>query len=367
MSVKRAAKAASSRRGNDMVDETGDGSRKVEWTYGFAGSKSACRRADPCGRRDASEIGSAAAAPIVSCAGGCSLVSGLSFDNQSDGGGIRGPGLDTDSLVVRWTIGDVRKRGFELLHLSIACARRLFGSSARYVVCVNSIEVDDARRRSGYFERGVEWRKVTRADAPEFLSEFCSEDLMEGMGWKLCPLRVDLNCHELILDNDCVLWALPQAMRRWLEEPNSYLFTRDVERRMGSFETLCPPGAMNAGIRGLPPGDDLSEPLMEVLRAATESNGGAQLNGEIEEQGLQAAAICWRAPLYFVETEEVTLCSPFWPRTPELGTCGAHFVGMNAAHIPWNYYDRPADEWLDEHWEASRPLLYEKAEIKRAA
>ncbi|HTD54367.1 MAG TPA: hypothetical protein VK670_03220 [Silvibacterium sp.] len=37
---------------------------------------------------------------------------------------------------------------------------------------------------------------------------------------------------------------------------------------------------------------------------------------------------------------------------------------MNAPHIPWNYYDRPADLWLDEHWQKVRPLLYEKAGLR---
>jgi hypothetical protein len=59
-----------------------------------------------------------------------------------------------------------------------------------------------------------------------------------------------------------------------------------------------------------------------------------------------------------VSTREVSICSPFWPRSPELGTCGAHFVGMNSRHTGWDYYDRPADLWLDEHWAQSRPQLY---------
>jgi len=67
---------------------------------------------------------------------------------------------------------------------------------------------------------------------------------------------------------------------------------------------------------------------------------------------------------YLVRNAEVSLCSPFWPRSPHFGTCGAHFVGMNAPHIPWNYYDRPADLWLDEHWQKVRPLLYEKAGLR---
>jgi hypothetical protein len=65
--------------------------------------------------------------------------------------------------------------------------------------------------------------------------------------------------------------------------------------------------------------------------------------------------------LLLVRTHDVSICSPFWPRSPELGRCGAHFVGLNAHHIPWNYYDRPADVWRDEHWERHWPELYRKA------
>jgi hypothetical protein len=35
-------------------------------------------------------------------------------------------------------------------------------------------------------------------------------------------------------------------------------------------------------------------------------------------------------------------------------------VGLNARHIPWDYYDRPAGEWLREHWARHRPALYER-------
>ena len=63
--------------------------------------------------------------------------------------------------------------------------------------------------------------------------------------------------------------------------------------------------------------------------------------------------------------DEVTICSPFWPHLPHLGRCGAHFVGTNARHIPWNYYDRPADEVIAEHWARHRDALYEKTGAPR--
>jgi hypothetical protein len=269
---------------------------------------------------------------------------------------------NADRLAVRWTIGDVRERGFEMLRLSIACSFKLFGPLARYLVCVNSISAAEAKERTGPLPTAVEWREVTRADVPEVLRAYSDESLIEGMGWKLVPLRTWPERYELALDNDCILWDLPEGMRQWLQSEDGSLFAEDVERCLGSFDAICPPGALNGGIRGLAPGEDLGESLEAVLQETSRAAGiRLQLISEIEEQGLQAAAVCRMHPLFLVTTTEVSICSPFWPRSPDLGTCGAHFVGMNTRHIPWNYYDRPADIWLEEHWRRHRPMLYENA------
>lgn len=271
---------------------------------------------------------------------------------------------NADRLALRWTIGAVRDRGFELLRLSIACASRLFGPAAKYIVCVNSIPLKAAQHRTGPLPAPVDWIQVTRRDLPLVLRPYFEETLIEGMGWKLIPLRLYPGRYELALDNDCILWDLPAGMRQWLESENGSLFAEDVDRCLGSFDALCPPGNFNAGIRGLAPNVDLAPALESVLRdVATDKRPGFRVISEIEEQGLQAAAICRVQPLYMVGASEVSLCSPFWPRSPHFGSCGAHFVGMNAPHIPWNYYDRPADLWLEEHWQKVRPLLYQKADL----
>ena len=85
------------------------------------------------------------------------------------------------------------------------------------------------------------------------------------------------------------------------------------------------------------------------------------LRSELDEQGLQAVALGAETPCLRVSTEEVSICSPFWPRQTGLGRCGAHFVGLNSKHIPWNYYDEPGDLVRRRHWDAHRPELYARA------
>lgn len=270
--------------------------------------------------------------------------------------------MKTPKIGLRWTLGDVSPRGFESLHLSIWGAWRIFGNSAAYVVCVNSIPLNVAQQRTGPLPVRLIWHDAT-GDLPRFLRDRLDGALAEGMGWKLAPLRCFPDRYELSLDNDCVLWELPPAIRHWLgsDDPQQCLMAQDVRACFGQFAHLCGPEARNAGIRGLPPGFDLEAALRGVLeRVEGERGERLVLSSELDEQGLQTAALsCWRKTLA-VSLEEVTVCSPFHPHLPHLGRCGAHFVGLNAHHINWNYYDRPADQWMAEHWLKHRAILYER-------
>src|SRR3954453_11716098 len=116
-----------------------------------------------------------------------------------------------DRLAVRWTIGNLLESGFELLRLSIACALHLFGPKPKYVVCVNSLPLDEAKKRTGRVPPQVEWRAVTAEDAPAVLRSHSDGSLIEGMGWKLVPVRIFPDAYELALDNDCILWDQPDC------------------------------------------------------------------------------------------------------------------------------------------------------------
>lgn len=124
-------------------------------------------------------------------------------------------------LTVRWTIGDVHRRGFQALRLSLLGAGQIFGNSAAYTVCVNSIAADEAASRVGPLPQRVDWCAVSRDDLPGFIGRQLGEGMAEGVAWKFAPVRLDQTTHELALDNDCILWALPDALRQWLTSDRS--------------------------------------------------------------------------------------------------------------------------------------------------
>jgi len=266
-------------------------------------------------------------------------------------GGRRRP-----ALCVRWTIGDVSPAGFEALRLSVHGAYRLFGGEADYHICVNTVPVATAAQRTGPLPPGICWHAVPPF-LPEMLRRVVDSSMTEGTAWKFVPLQICPQSRELALDNDVILWDMPAALRAWLEstDPNARLIAGDMVPACGRFAPLCGPAPRNSGIRGTPAGFDLEHAIARVLDMMP-----GPLESELDEQGLQIAALSLDGPPLVVSTGDVSICSPFPPHTPEFGACGAHFVGLNARSLPWEFYGRPATQVRLEHWRQHRPELFRR-------
>lgn len=260
----------------------------------------------------------------------------------------------TAALNIRWTIGDVAPQGFEALRLSLWGAERIFPMDAAFYVCVNTISVNDARRRTGTVPHRVQWRPIER-HIPKLLEPFLDRGMSEGTAWKFIPLLLDAAIKELAIDNDLILWALPPALRQWLDDPDGRLIAADVTAAHGQFAAQCGPEPRNSGLRGTPAGFDLQGAMAAVL-----ARNPVTMRSELDEQGLQIAAVSHGATPYVVPVEDVAICSPFPPHRPELGRSGAHFVGLNTRLLPFEFEGKPAREVRLEHWRLNRPDLYRR-------
>jgi hypothetical protein len=195
-------------------------------------------------------------------------------------------GLLTYRLAVRWTVGDVSASGFEALRLSIPCALRVFGDRTRYVVCVNSVGLTEAKARTGPVLRCVEWLDNSRGLSRPLATRL-DKGMGEGVGWKLAPLRLFPALHELSLDNDVILWRMPRRLLQWLAQSERCLLAQDVERCLGQFDEDCPEGAYNSGIRGLPPEFNFERAMQTVIaRHERRTRKPLLLTSELDEQGL---------------------------------------------------------------------------------
>ena len=257
-------------------------------------------------------------------------------------------------IGVRWTIGDVSALGFHALRFSLWGALSVFGPNAEYVVCVNTLPVEVARERTGPVPEAVRWYDAT-GQLPGLLREHLDGGMAEGVGWKFAPLRLFPDHYEIALDNDCILWELPPSLGAWLDRarPDGCVLAQDVRACFGQFASFCGPEPRNSGIRGLPPRFSLEQALASMLREHP-----VRLSSELDEQGLQVAALSRSGPLAVVPLEEVAVSSPFPPHLAEPGRSGVHFVGINAAErIGWTSNGRPAADLLREHFLRHTELL----------
>jgi hypothetical protein len=268
----------------------------------------------------------------------------------------------TAPIGIRWTIGDVAPEGFDALRLSIHGAWKIFGTGADYAVCVNLISPELARADTGELPCRVRWHDSTQ-EVPDFLKPHLKRGMAEGAGWKFAPLRLFPHRHELSLDNDCILWELPPTVARWLDEPSGErcLTAEDVAPGFGKFSDLCGPAPRNGGLRGFPPGYDFGHSVSEIL-----GQRPVQLESELDEQGLQTAALTRSGNPFVVRLDEVTICSPFPPHLPRLGSCGAHFCGLNARELPWKLDGRPASGFVREHWQRHRASVAAKVGVSES-
>ena len=268
--------------------------------------------------------------------------------------------MSNRSVGIRWTIGNVADDGFEALRLAAWGAWKVFGPGAEFTVCVNTIGVDEARRRTGPLPRGVRWMPASGRLPEWLLPHVDAAGMAEGKAWKFDPFQVFRDRWEISMDNDVILWELPESIRAWLADGDTQrcLIAADVAHAHGAFGDATGQEPRNAGIRGIPPGFDLEEPMAAIL-----AEHPVMMRSELDEQGLQMAAVSRVKPAAVVTTDEVTICSPFHPHQPYLGRAGAHFVGLNEHDLPWSYYDRPAMGVLREHWQGMRGELYRRVGI----
>lgn len=143
---------------------------------------------------------------------------------------------------------------------------------------------------------GTDWQPVARV-VPELLRPFLDDGMSEGTAWALVPLQLAPDGFELSLASDVIPWRLPEALRRWLAEPEARhrVVAADVVPASGAFAAPCGPEPRNTGIRGLPPGLDYGAEIAAVL-----ADHPVALTSELEEHARATTPPADRLPPSFL-------------------------------------------------------------------
>lgn len=225
--------------------------------------------------------------------------------------------------LIRWTIGPVQPAGFDCLRLSVRAFQKIY-PSAKIVICHNGLSPSqhEAVQVIGVplFDQKIakiEWREIEPI----------------GVAWKLYPPRLDLNAHEIFIDNDLILHDRLPEIDKFLAGDLTLLMEADA-RHYGAFERHVPAGyRINSGLFGVPPGFDLARYLRFYVRQW--ENNCEHQSATWDEQGFVALALLsYKQFVVIPETTVINCENRFsW-------ASGVHFVGLNRRpfHRPFAEY-----------------------------
>jgi hypothetical protein len=248
--------------------------------------------------------------------------------------------------LLRWTFGPCRPEGYEILELAINLAQRRFQDRFDWLICYNGLNADELKNLQEISERtkvplyeqkwsdcAIPVQMGTARDGGKFR--------ITGSLWKLCPARVRLESHEIIVDNDLIIFDSFPELEKFLSSSDISLMNTDLRRWLGRYEKtirrdVCP----NAGIIGLPPGFDFAKQVFYTWK----KYDGSQFFQNNDEQGLVSQTLIDNTTCIFVPRMTIpTLHSEKIESEVIQGTeSGLHYVTANRIkHQRWN--ERQAD------------------------
>jgi len=212
--------------------------------------------------------------------------------------------------------------------------RSLYGDLFRYVICHNGLlnsQFSKIKNLNCECINQEEYKCGLHLNPPK--SKDKNGRFIAGPAWKLYPPRLDINCHEIIIDNDVVIDCKSEIFDKFLKSTEMVIATEAIERSYGNFDRYVNHNLMlNTGVIGLPPGYDLCSKLNLVI----DFSNIKKWENHFDEQGLYAATL-QKTPMSMFSLSDINVCCP--QRDYKLGQIGMHFIAVNNGHdIHWKKY-----------------------------
>lgn len=189
--------------------------------------------------------------------------------------------------LLRFTCGRVSDTGYDVLKESIHIAKETLSKfNFDFMVCCNN---QTPERLQWLTElcgiAGIELMEQKWPDLPIAHVAVPQRDSeVVNAIWKVCPARVRLDAHEIIVDNDLIICKPMAEIERFLKS-DQLLMLQDPLRWFGHYDhKIEPHWAVNTGIIGLPPGYDFGDEINQHW-----VGNGSHVNHSLgDEQGLLA-------------------------------------------------------------------------------
>jgi len=198
--------------------------------------------------------------------------------------------------LFRWTVGSCIQQGLDILAESINQTTKAFGiESFDWLICHNGLKEEEIN-----FIKKAIGNKPIQMFAQNWntcpLDDNCQSPRRKdgsyewngnrcgGTMWKVCPARMRMESHEIVMDNDIVLLKKFPQIDEFLNSNNKALILEEPIRFYGRYDYLFGNDKvfLNSGFMGFPPGYDYG---LEIYNTWVQYGKFANIS-QADEQGL---------------------------------------------------------------------------------
>lgn len=179
--------------------------------------------------------------------------------------------------LFRWTVGSCLPQGLEILIESVQKTTRSLGVDFwDWAICYNGLNPGEVEvLTKGIKDLPVVLVSQNWATCP--VNDHCQSprrpdgsfeyngNRCGGTMWKVCPPRMRMETHEIVMDNDIVLLKKFPQIDEWLSQSDKTLVLEEPIRFYGRYDCLFGPDGpfLNSGFMGFPPGYDFGKCIAE--------------------------------------------------------------------------------------------------------
>lgn len=210
--------------------------------------------------------------------------------------------------LIRWTIGPCSDNGFYCLSQSIRNIKRIYGKYFKYAIFYNNLNKNQIKL-------------LPKVDYILNQNKYANFNGWQP-AWKLYPARINNDSHEIILDNDVIIYDEPPLFKLFLKEKKTILITEAFKRSYnGILEKLIPLGFnVNSGVICLPPNFDFEFKIKETIKSFN-----LKFENHFDEQTLISYIFSKEENLKIINIKDISVHTENCPK----GKFGIHFVGIN--------------------------------------
>jgi len=198
--------------------------------------------------------------------------------------------------LFRWTVGPCLQQGLDILAESIYRTTAALGvENWDWLICYNGLdasEIDFIKKAIDDLPVQMMNQSWTHCPVPDNCqtpklkngSFQWNGNKCGGTLWKVCPARVRMESHEIVMDNDVVLLKAFPQIEEWLKQKEKSLILEEPIMFYGKYAPLFDKDGphLNSGFMGFPPGYNFGSAIFD----SWVKNGRHMNLSQADEQGL---------------------------------------------------------------------------------